>query len=273
MSAYDLTTVANVKAWLGLPGTPTPSDTMLAGLVVAASRAIYATLSRPSLLPQTYSDTIDLESDRVYLANWPVSQINSVILDGLLVPPAVAASAPPVIGYLLQPGDVAPPGRPQALDIFGRRYHRRRQSLVVAYQAGYAVESETATAPSTAPYLVTAAAPFGAWARDLGVVYAGAGQPLQVTTGAPALGQYLVNSGVYQFSASDAGAALLLSYGFVPQDLAQAATELAAERFRAAERIGLRSKSLGGQETIAYDLSGMSASVEALIAPYRRTAF
>ena len=42
----------------------------------------------------------------------------------------------------------------------------------------------------------------------------------------------------------------------MPQDLAQAATELAAERFRAAERIGLRSKSLGGQETIAYDLSG-----------------
>ena len=47
-----------------------------------------------------------------------------------------------------------------------------------------------------------------------------------------------------------------LSYGFVPQDLAQAATELAAERFRASERVGLRSKSLGGQETISYDLSG-----------------
>ncbi len=67
--------------------------------------------------------------------------------------------------------------------------------------------------------------------------------------------------------------ALSLSYGFVPQDLAQAATELAADRFRAADRIGLRSKSLGGQETIAYDLTGLSAAVEALIAPYRRTAF
>lgn len=270
MSAYDLTTVANAKAWLGLPSEPTPSDTTLAALVTAASRAICAALSRASLLPQSYTDTIDLESDRVYLAHWPVQQVTSVILEGLAVPPA---DAPPTLGFLLQPGDIAPPGRPQALDIFGRRYHRRRQSLIVAYQAGYAIEGEVWTAPTTAPYLITAAAPFGAWATDLGVVYSSSGLALQLVKGAPAAGQYSVSAGVYQFSASDAGAALSLSYGFIPQDLVQAATELAAERFRASERIGLRSKSLGGQETISYDLSGLSASVLALIAPYRRTAF
>jgi hypothetical protein len=273
MSAYDLTTVTNVKAWLGLPGTPTQSDTMLAGLVTAASRAIYAALSRASLLPQTYTDTIDLETDRVYLANWPIQQVNSVLLDGLAVPPAVAASGPPMLGYLLQPGDVAPPGRPQALDIFGRRHHRGRENLIVAYQAGYAIRAEAWTAPSTAPYLITAAQPFGVWAGDLGVAYSASGQALQAVVGAPAASQYAVSGGVYQFNPADAGAALSLSYGFVPQDLAQAAIELAAERFRAADRIGLRSKTLGGQETIAYDLSGVSASVEALIAPYRRTAF
>lgn len=273
MSAYDLTTVANAKAWLGLPAEPTPSDTSLATLVTAASRAIYATLSRASLLPQTYTDTIDLESDRVYLANWPVRQVTSVIVDGLVVPPATPASAPPRLGFLLQPGDVAPPGRPQALDIFGRRYHRRRQNLIVTYQAGYAVEEEAWTAPSTAPYLIAAAAPFGAWASDRGVLYSSSGLALQAVKGAPMAGQYSVSAGVYRFSASDAGAAISLSYGFIPQDLVQAATELAAERFRASERIGLRSKSLGGQETIAYDLSGLSASVLALIAPYRRAAF
>ena len=68
MSAFDLTTVANAKAWLGLPSEPTTSDTMLAALVTAASRAIYAALSRASLLPHSHTDTIDLESDRVYLA-------------------------------------------------------------------------------------------------------------------------------------------------------------------------------------------------------------
>ena len=273
MSAYDLTTVANAKAWLGLPSEPTTSDTMLAALVTAASRAVYAALSRTSLLPQTYTDTIDLESDRVYLANWPVQRVISVVLDGLAVPPATPAGTPPTLGFLLQPGDIAPPGRPQALDIFGRRYHRRRQSLIVTYQAGYAIEAETWTAPAAAPYLITAAAPFGAWAGDLGVIYSSSGIALQATTTAPAAGQYSVSAGLYRFSANDGGAALSLSYGFVPQDLVQAATELTAERFRAAERIGLRSKSLGGQETISYDTSGLSASVLALIAPYRRTAF
>ena len=273
MSVYDLTTLANVKAWLGLPSPPGVSDATLARLVTAASRAIYAALSRPSILPQACVDTIDLETERVYLANWPVGQVTSVLLDGLVLPVAVPFGAPPALGWLLRPGDVAPPGRPQALDIFGRRNFGGRQNLVVAYQAGYAVYGESATAPSAAPYQITVAAPFGPWAGDLGVAYGSSGLGLQRVPGAPASGQYGVTAGVYRFNVADAGAGLSLSYGFVPQDLVQAATELAAERFRAADHIGLNSKSLGGQETINYVSSAISAPVMALIAPYKRTAF
>ena len=82
-----------------------------------------------------------------------------------------------------------------------------------------------------------------------------------------------VSAGVYTFSAADAGQAVSLSYGYVPQDIAQAALELAADRFRAADHIGLRSKSIGGQETIAYDTSAMSAPVQAMLQPYKRVAF
>jgi hypothetical protein len=273
MSPFDLTTLANVKAWLGLPSPPTLSDVTLSNLVTAASRAIYAAISRPALLPQTYNETIDLESDRTYLRNWPVLQVSSVTLDGLVLPPASLTSNEPALGYLLQPGDTAPPGRPQAIDLFGRRYHRRRQRLDVIYEAGYAIQSETWTAPAAAPFTVTASAPFGPWASDLGVVYASSELALQAMKAAASAGRYSVTNGIYAFNSSDAGATLAISYGFIPQDLAQAATELAAERFRAADRIGLRSKSVGGQETIAYDVSGVSASVEALIAPYKRTAF
>jgi hypothetical protein len=273
MSAYDLTTVGSVKAWLGLPTEPTPTDATVAALVTASSRAICASLSRPALLPRNCTDAIDLESDRAYLSNWPVQSVASVVLDGLVLPPLAGAGQAFALGFLLQPGELAPPGRPQAIDIFGRRHDRRRRSLLVSYTAGYAIEGETQTAPSAAPYTISAAAPFGAWACDLGVAYANSGVALQAVSGAPAVGQYSVSAGVYRFHPGDAGALLIFSYGFIPQDLAQAATELAAERFRAAERIGLRSKSLGGQETISYDLSGVSASVEALIAPYRRTAF
>lgn len=270
MSVYDLTSTANVKAWLGLPSPPGASDATLAALVVAASRAIYAALSRPSILPRACVDTIDLEGERVYLNQWPVTQVTSVMLDGLAVP---QVGALPTMGWLLQPGDFAPPGRPQALDIFGRRIQRRRQNLIVAYQAGYVVSQESATVATAAPYLLAAQAPFGQWASDMGVVNVASGVALPKVAGAPGAGQYGVTAGLYRFNAADAGLGVTLSYGFVPQDLVQAATELAAERFRAADHIGLSSKSMGGQETINYVSAAISAPVLALIAPYKRTAF
>ncbi len=100
----------------------------------------------------------------------------------------------------------------------------------------------------------------------------GVGLALVAVKGTPALGQYSVSNGVYAFSAADAGQPVLISYGYVPQDLAQAALELAAGRFRAAERIGVKSKSMGGQETIAYDMSPMSAPIQSMLQPYKRVA-
>jgi len=161
---------------------------------------------------------------------------------------------------------------PQAIDLIGCAYRPGRQSLVVSYQAGYAVQSEAQTVPPSAPLQLPAFAPYGPWASDLGVVYAATGVALSRVSIAPAAGQYAVGAGLYMFSTPDAGQAVSISYGYVPQDIAQAALELAAERFRAAERIGLRSKSIGGQETISYDTSAISAPVLALLQPYKRVA-
>ena len=102
------------------------------------------------------------------------------------------------------------------------------------------------------------------------MTYAATGAPLTAVSASPGAGQYVVSAGTYGFSATDAGQSVSISYGYVPQDIAQAALELAAERFRAAERIGLKSKSIGGQETIAYDTSAMSAPIQAMLQPYKR---
>jgi hypothetical protein len=272
MSAYDLTSLTALKAWVGLPANASTSDATLSALITAASRAIYAALGRPGLLPQSYSETIDGESRRLFLRHWPVLQVTSVTLDGLAIPPATPLSGSCDCGYLLRPDDLAPPGRQQALDIFGWRVWRRRQNLVVAYTAGYAVQAEAQSVPAATPCTLSALAPYGPWATDMGVVYSTTGVALSAVAFAPSTGQYAVNAGGYTFGAGDADAAVSISYGYVPQDLAQAALELAAERFRAAERIGLRSKSLGGQETIAYDTSAISATVMALLQPYRRVS-
>ena len=104
------------------------------------------------------------------------------------------------------------------------------------------------------------------------MTYAVTGALLTPVAASPSAGQYTVSAGAYGFSAADAGQSVSISYGYVPQDIAQAALELAAERFRAAERIGLRSKSVGGQETIAYDMSAMSAPIQAMLQPYKRVS-
>ena len=272
MSPYDLTTLAALKAWLGLPAGASPNDATLSALITATSRAIYAALSRPGLLPQTYSETIDGEVQRVFLRHWPVLQIASVTLDGQPLPAATLSSATPEVGYLLRPDDAAPPGRQQPLDIFGRRVRPRRQNLVVAYSAGYAMQGEAQTVPASTPWALQALAPYGPWATDMGVSYTATGAALTAVASAPTTGQYSVSAGAYAFAAGDAGAALAISYGYIPQDIAQAALELAAERFRDADHIGLRSKSIGGQETIGYDMSAISAPVMALLQPYRRVA-
>jgi hypothetical protein len=272
MSPYDLTTLAALKAWLGLPSNAGPNDATLTALITAASRTVYAVLGRPGLLPQPYTETLDLETRRVYLRQWPALQVNSVLWRGIVVPPDLSADLDASVGYALQPGDTAPPGRPQAIDLFGDCYRPGRQSLVVSYRAGYAVQGEAQTVPVSAPCQLTAIAPFGPWASDLGVVYGATGLALAPVAAAPGAGQYSVGGGVYSFSAADAGQAVALSYGFIPQDVGQATLELAAERFRAAERIGLRSKSVGAQETIAYDMSAIPAPVLAMLQPYKRVA-
>jgi hypothetical protein len=270
MSPFDLTTLAALKAWLGLPSTAGPSDATLGALITASSRSIYAALSRPGLTPQTYTETIDLETSRVTLRHWPVLNVYSVSWRGIAVPPDQSADLASSPGYALQPGDAAPPGRPQAIDLVGSQYRPGRQSLVVSYRAGYAAQGEAQTVPTSGPWQIGAFAPYGPWACELGVVYAATGVALTPVAATPSAGQYAVNSGAYAFSAADAGQSVLISYGYVPQDVAQAALELAAERFRSADWIGLRSKSAGGQETIAYDISAVSAPVMAMLQPYKR---
>jgi hypothetical protein len=272
MSPYDLTNLAALKAWLGLPAGAGANDATLTALVTAASRAIYAALSRPGVAPQNYTELRDGDRNTLMLRHWPVLHVSAVTWNGVAVPQIAAGRVEAAFGYVLRPGDLAPPGAPQALDLFGVTPSHRRANVVVDYQAGYAVIGETQTIPAASPWRASALAPYGAWASDFGVVYAESGAPLSAVAAAPAAGEYAVADGVYTFAAADAGASVLLSYGYVPQDLAQAALELAAERFRASDHIGQRSKSLGGQETIAYDTAAISAPVLALIQPYRRVA-
>jgi hypothetical protein len=112
-------------------------------------------------------------------------------------------------------------------------------------------------------------APYGNWASDVSVVYLN-GLPLASVTGTPRAGQYAVVDGVYSFAAADAGSTVLVSYGYVPADLASCCMDWVADRYAYRSRIGQSTKSLGGQETVSFIVKDIPDFVANALGPYRR---
>lgn len=81
-----------------------------------------------------------------------------------------------------------------------------------AGQSATAVK-EAAAAPAAAPYTLPVANA-ATFQTDLGVTYANTALPLKKVAANPMQGQYSVAGGTYTFAAADAGAALLISYGY-----------------------------------------------------------
>jgi hypothetical protein len=274
MAASDLAALADVKTWLsGSSGIGTSDDALLARLITDVSGAITAYLGRPSLTPRAFTERLDGDGKtRLYLRRYPVLAINSLVIGHRAIAAAAAPAAGSALGengYLLEPWDGLPPGRLQALDVFGTWFHKGRQNVVVSYSAGYAVTGESATVPAASgPYTVTAAAPFGPWASDNGVAYAN-GAALTAVAGNPAAGQYSIAGGIYTFAAANAGANVLIGYGYIPAAIDNACIEWVAERYRYRTRIGQSAQTVQGQQTASYSLKDMPDFVRASLDPYR----
>lgn len=264
-ASNQLTTLANAKSWLGV--STTNDDALLTRLIGSASRFILSYLERPSLFQTSYTDIYDGVGNRVQmLRNWPVISVSSLLIGGQTITAAPSITGPGC-GYVLEPSSGQPPGRPQALTLRGYEFWRGYSNVQAVYSAGYIVQKEAQTVPGT-PFQVTVNAPYGNWAVDQGVTYAN-GVGLALVSSGPTTGQYSVANGVYAFSAGDANVAVLISYSYIPADIEQACIEMVGERYNYKSRIGVVSKSLGGQETMTYSQKDMSAFVSSMLVPYR----
>jgi hypothetical protein len=186
MSAGDLTTLANVKTWLGLPITDGPNDGLLAQLITAASSFVVSYLGR-EVLSAPYVDVYDgTGAGWMLLRQAPITAVASVSFGGK----TVTAQADPVTGA---PGFLFDGAR---LSLLGDRFPHRGL-VVVSYTAGY-----EATPPA----------------------------------------------------------------------VEQAVIELVGEAFKRRDRIGQTTKTLGGQETVAFSVVDMNATAKALLAPYSAIA-
>ena len=126
MAAGDLTTVTNVKQWIGI--TAATDDALLTRLVSAVSTTIQTWLNR-ALSATAYTDVFDgTGGQRLLLTNYPLISVSSVSVDGRVIPAAADAAAS---GY--------------AFDIYGvtlrgsYAFTAGRLNVSVAYTAGYAV--------------------------------------------------------------------------------------------------------------------------------------
>jgi len=288
MALYDLCALADVKMWLGR--SDSGSDAMLSALIARTSRQIYSWLQRGLILPRTVTEVRDgTGGAAMVLRQWPVVSVSSLVIEDVTIPqaPAISGSAVPFQGFgfsnngmpgsgwTLETWDGTPPGRPQTLSLnnysFGLSFPGagNAQNTQIVYQAGYQISAEPQTVTSGSAAVL---APYGAWASDCGVTYAD-GTALVAVTSAPAIGQYQLTPdapGSYTFNAGDDGAAILIGYGFVPADLADACIELVSERFKYSQRIGEKTHSLGGNETVSFDNSRLTPLIAAMLQPYRQ---
>lgn len=99
MAANDLTTLANVKAWLKV--TTNNDDSLLSGLITSASQYIQTYCDR-EFVPQQFTEVRDGKGTRsMQFAHYPVSAVSKVLLGSLEIPPAPAVGDPtwPGTGY------------------------------------------------------------------------------------------------------------------------------------------------------------------------------
>lgn len=124
MAANDLTTLDNVKAWAGVKTSD--DDALLSRLITAASAFIQTWINRSFAVAQ-YDEVRDGTGGQVLMfANYPVSAVSSVMVDGRSIP---AAADVTTVGYRFTD---------KRLTLNGYTFSRGLGNVQISYTAGYA---------------------------------------------------------------------------------------------------------------------------------------
>jgi hypothetical protein len=126
----DLTTLPNVKQWLGVQSVA--DDSLLSRLISASSDFITTWLGRDVTL-QSYNSYRDGSDGNVMICrNYPVQSVSLLSIDGNVVPAAVFVSpwALPSPGFVFDQFSIMLVG-----GVY--RFTRGYQNVYISYQAGY----------------------------------------------------------------------------------------------------------------------------------------
>lgn len=122
MAQGDLTTLVDVKAWMGI--TVTDHDAVLTRLISAASNYIQSWLNR-DLLAADYTERFNgTGTASLMLTNYPVLSVTSVKINGLTIP----AGSDSADGYFFDS---------DGLYLRGYRFERGVSNVLVSYRGGF----------------------------------------------------------------------------------------------------------------------------------------
>lgn len=127
MAYGDLTTLADVKAWLqtGQSAFPITDDALLTRLITAASRFIESWLNR-RIVQSDYIEVRDgTGGHRMQFGSFPVSAVISLTIDDIVIPSCTSSRT---AGYVFSSTQLV---------VRGFRFTQRPQNVVVVYTAGY----------------------------------------------------------------------------------------------------------------------------------------
>lgn len=127
-TANDLTTLAALKAWIGIPTSDTAADAVLSRLITSSSNFILSWLGRAALISQSVTEKYDGNGgSRLFLKNFPVTAVASVkIADSATGTQVTIPIASVAFGS-------------QWVDLDGFSFTKGSLNVEVTYTAGYTV--------------------------------------------------------------------------------------------------------------------------------------
>jgi hypothetical protein len=253
-------------------GFITLQDAALQRMISACSAYIQNVLNR-NIASARYTEARSGQGARqMQPAQYPVTAVNSLTINGVSIPsrpPFSAQSVVTTVGFF---GGVNAGFSFDDMNLYVDGYYfiRGYQNIAIDYVAGFLISDEPQTVPSAPPYRCVTVARWAA--SDGGVTYAANGVALTAVAANPAQGQYVYTpGGTYTFSAADAGAAVLISYGYVPYDLEQACVDMIGDWIAYQSRIGMLSKTIEAQ-TVTFVNAALPARTKGVLDQYKRVA-
>lgn len=272
MGADTLTNLSEVHSWLSITGVNAERDKLLNRLIKSASAFALNYMNRDSLARAVNANQLldGHGNPWIVLREYPVISVDSLSVGSRVYSPA--SGTPPSSGFWL---DEVVHNAPQKLSLLGcGTFPRQRMGIMITYTSGYYVseEAHVLTTDAVDNLIPMTTNQFYLAYHKVTLADVGKTELEYVDDPTPGPLQYWVDpaTGTYYFNTAQAGIAVLVSYSYVPSDIVMGVTELVGERYKAKDRIGVNSKSLGGQETVSFNNQSMSHHVREMFNPYRR---